>query len=101
MEKLPATGLSILTFVTVRNNKNKKELFTILPTPPENTSNLRTFVFVVIFQTLNKIKKKEKHLIFHQTDLSVVLVANKKEIKINSLRGKPKCKRGLLLRRKF
>lgn len=64
MEKLPATGLSILTFVTVRNNKNKKELFTILPTPPENTSNLRTFVFVVIFRTLNKIKKKEKHFDF-------------------------------------
>lgn len=60
MEKLPATGLSILTFVTVRNNKNKKELFTILPTLPEDTSNLRTFVFVVIFPNVKQNKKKKR-----------------------------------------
>lgn len=103
MEKLPATGLSILTFVTVRNNKNKKELFTILPTLPEDTSNLRTFVFVVIFPNAKQKKKKNILIFHHQTDLFGCIGGQQKrnKKKKNSLRGKPKCKRGLLLRRKF
>lgn len=69
MEKLPATGLSILTFVTVRNHKKKKNClryYLLAIHYKEDGSNLKTFVFVVETTSNfpNPNKKKEKHFDF-------------------------------------
>lgn len=64
MEKLPATGLSILTFVTVRNHKKKNCLryYLLAIHYKEDGSNLKTFVFVVetTYNFPNPNKKKRK-----------------------------------------